>query len=56
MTDQPKPIPADWTCRVCGATHAAPAVNCRRCGAALLVFARLAELARREPGVAALLI
>ncbi len=47
MSDAAHLEAADWTCRVCGATHAAPAAACRRCGAALLPFARLAAAARR---------
>jgi ribosomal protein S27E len=43
----PAPVVADFTCPVCGAAHAQPAVQCRRCGAVLLLFARLAVAARR---------
>jgi len=39
--------PEDWTCPVCRAVHGAPALSCRRCGASLLPFARLAVIARR---------
>lgn len=51
----PMPQPADFTCPVCGAAHSQPASACRRCGAALLVFARLAATTRllREQGRAA---
>ncbi len=45
----------DWTCRVCGAAHPAPVAQCRRCGAALLPFARLAAEARCRPEAATFL-
>lgn len=41
------PEPSDWTCPVCAAAHAQPALRCRRCGADLLPFVRLAMAARR---------
>ena len=42
----PLPLPEDWTCPVCSATHPQPVLRCRRCGAALVQFARLAAAAR----------
>jgi hypothetical protein len=42
----PLPRPEDWTCRVCNASHPQPSAACRRCGANLLLSARLAACAR----------
>jgi hypothetical protein len=36
----------DWTCAVCAAAHSLPSERCRRCGAALLPFARIRLAAR----------
>lgn len=47
MNDLDCLMATDWTCRICSATHAAPTAHCRRCGATVLVFARLAAAARR---------
>jgi hypothetical protein len=38
--------PDDWTCAVCTAAHTIPSECCRRCGAALLPFARIRIAAR----------
>lgn len=40
------PLPEDWTCPVCRATHPQPVLRCRRCAAPLVQFARLAAAAR----------
>ncbi|MBA3846140.1 MAG: hypothetical protein H0X45_05790 [Planctomycetes bacterium] len=47
MSDAEHLRPEDWSCPICLAAHATPASHCRRCGAALMLFARLATAARR---------
>jgi ribosomal protein L40E len=42
----PVPSADDWICAVCGARHETPSPTCRRCGSALLMFARLRAAAR----------